>query len=402
MPKISKRAQHMPASPVRKLVPFALKAKQNGTTVYHLNIGQPDIETPQTALDALKNMNLHVLEYSLSEGNIEYRTALKDYYHSIGLTDLTVDNFIVTNGGSEALNFAISTLCDDGDDIIIPEPYYANYNGFTSAINVNVVAIPSTIDTGFALPEIEEFEKKITPKTKAILICNPGNPTGYLYTREELQKLADIAIKHDIVIISDEVYREYVYDGKQQISILSFPELKDHSIVIDSESKRYSMCGVRIGCMITRSKLIHDAAMLFAQARLSPVLLGQIAAAAAHYNDEAYIRSVREEYTKRRNLLVDLLNGIPGVICPKPKGAFYCVAELPVDDTEKFAQWLLESYSHNGETVMVAPAGGFYSDPELGKKQVRIAYVLKEADLKRSVELLNDALQKYRLAFGLN
>ena len=402
MPKISKRAQHMPASPVRKLVPFALKAKQNGTTVYHLNIGQPDIETPQTALDALKNMNLHVLEYSLSEGNIEYRTALKDYYHTIGLTDLTVDNFIVTNGGSEALNFAISTLCDDGDDIIIPEPYYANYNGFTSAINVNVVAIPSTIDTGFALPEIEEFEKKITPKTKAILICNPGNPTGYLYTREELQKLADIAIKHDIVIISDEVYREYVYDGKQQISILSFPELKDHSIVIDSESKRYSMCGVRIGCMITRSKLIHDAAMLFAQARLSPVLLGQIAAAAAHYNDEAYIRSVREEYTKRRNLLVDLLNGIPGVICPKPKGAFYCVAELPVDDTEKFAQWLLESYSHNGETVMVAPAGGFYSDPELGKKQVRIAYVLKEADLKRSVELLNDALQKYRLAFGLN
>ena len=395
MPKISQRAQEMPASPIRKLIPYSIEAKKRGTKVYHLNIGQPDIETPATALNALKNIDLKVLEYSLSEGNIEYRTALNNYYHSLGFTDLTTDNFIVTNGGSEALNFAISTLCDAGDEIIIPEPYYANYNGFTSAFNVKVVAIPSTIDTGFALPPIEDFEKKITSKTRAIIICNPGNPTGYLYTREELQKLAEIALKHDIVVISDEVYREYVYDGKQQISMLEFPELADNCIIIDSESKRYSMCGVRIGFMVTRSKKIHDAAMLFAQARLSPVLIGQIIAAAAHQNDHDYIQSVKEEYTKRRNLLVDLLNGIPGVICPKPKGAFYCVAELPVDDTDKFAQWLLETYSHNGETVMVAPMGGFYSDPELGKKQIRMAYVLNETDLRRSVELLQDALKQY-------
>lgn len=401
MPKISQRAQNMPASPVRKLVPYALLAKQKGVKVYHLNIGQPDIETPQTALDAIKGNDLKVYEYALSEGNIEYRTALKAYYDSLGFTDLTTDNFIVTNGGSEALNFAISTLCDDGDEVIIPEPYYANYNGFTNALNVNVVAVPSTIDTGFALPPIEDFEKKITPKTKAIVICNPGNPTGYLYTREELQKLAQIALRHDIVVISDEVYREYVYDGKQQVSMLEFTELRDHCVVIDSESKRYSMCGARIGSLITRSKTIHDAAMLFAQARLSPVLLGQIAATAAHHNDTEYILKVRSEYTHRRNLLVDLLNGIPGVICPKPKGAFYCVAELPVDDTDKFAQWLLEHYSHNNETVMVAPMSGFYSNPELGKKQVRIAYVLNETDLRRSVELLNDALQKYKMDFDL-
>lgn len=401
MPKISDRALHMPASPVRKLVPYALQAKQRGTKVYHLNIGQPDIETPESAINAIRNIDLKVLEYALSEGNIEYRKALEKYYRSLGFEDITTENIIVTNGGSEALNFAISTLCDDEDEVIIPEPYYANYNGFTSTFNVKVVAVPSTIDTGFALPPIEDFEKKITDKTRAIIICNPGNPTGYLYTYEELKKLSEIALKHDIAIISDEVYREYVYDGKKQVSILEFPELKDHAIVIDSESKRYSMCGARIGCMITRSATIRDAAILFAQARLSPVLLGQIAATAAHNDDAAYIASVREEYTHRRNLLVDLLNGIPGVLCPKPKGAFYCVAELPVDDSEKFAQWLLEKYSHNNETVMVAPAGGFYSDPILGKKQVRIAYVLKEDDLKRSVELLNDALQKYRAEFKL-
>lgn len=401
MPKISLRAQNMPASPVRKLVPYALQAKQKGIKVYHLNIGQPDIETPQTALDAVKNNHLKIYEYALSEGNLEYRQALQDYYHRLGFTDLTTNDFIVTNGGSEALNFAISTLCDDGDEVIIPEPYYANYNGFANTFKVNVVAVPSSIDTGFALPPVEEFEKKITDKTRAIIICNPGNPTGYLYTREELEKLAQIALKHDIVIISDEVYREYVYDGKQQISMLEFKELKDHCIIVDSESKRYSMCGARIGCMITRSKKIHDAAMLFAQARLSPVLLGQIAAAAAHHNDTEYILRVREEYTKRRNLMVDLLNGIPGVICPKPQGAFYCGVELPIDDSDKFAQWLLEHYSHNNETIMVAPMSGFYSDPEIGKKQVRMAYVLKEDDLRRSVELLNDALQKYKIEFNL-
>lgn len=395
MAKISQRAEKMPPSPVRKLVPYALQAKQKGVKVYHLNIGQPDIETPETAINAVKNIDLKIFDYALSEGNLEYRVALRDYYHSLGFTDLTTDNFLVTNGGSEALSFAISTLCDDGDEIIIPEPYYANYNGFTSSFNVNVVAVPSTIDTGFALPSIEEFEKKITDKTRAILICNPGNPTGYLYTREELQKLAIIAQKHDIVIISDEVYREYVYDGEKQVSMLDFPEIAENCIVIDSESKRYSMCGARIGCMITRSQTIKNTAMLFAQARLSPVLLGQIAAAAAHKDDAEYINNVREEYTRRRDLLVKLLNEIPGVVCPKPKGAFYCVAELPVDDTDKFAQWLLESYSFENETVMVAPMGGFYSNPELGKKQVRIAYVLKDADLQRSVEILKDALRVY-------
>lgn len=401
MPHISKRAQEMPASPVRKLVPYAILAKQRGTKVYHLNIGQPDIETPQTAINAIRNIDLKVLEYALSEGNLEYRTTLKNYYHSLGFTDLTTEDFIVTNGGSEALNFAISTLCDDGDEVIIPEPYYANYNGFTNAFNVKVVAVPSTIDIGFALPPIAEFEKKITKKTRAIIICNPGNPTGYLYSREELKQLADIALKHDIVIISDEVYREYVYDGQQQISILEFPELKENAIVIDSESKRYSMCGARIGCMITRSKSIRNAALLFAQARLSPVLLGQIAASAAHIDDAAYIAKVRAEYAKRRNTLVELLNAIPGVICPKPKGAFYCGVELPIDDSDKFAQWLLEKYSSNNETIMVAPMSGFYSNPELGKKEVRIAYVLKEEDLKRSVEILADALQAYRAEFGL-
>ena len=377
MPHISIRAQKMPASPVRKLVPYAIQAKQRGIKVYHLNIGQPDIVTPDTALDAIKNNNLHVYEYALSEGDFPYRNALKNYYHSLGFTDLSENNFIVTNGGSEALNFAISTLCDDDDEIIIPEPYYANYNGFAGTFNINVVAVPSTIDTGFALPPIVDFEKKITEKTKAIIICNPGNPSGYVYTKEELQQLADIAVKHDIVIISDEVYREYVYDGKQATSMLAFPQAAENVIIIDSESKRYSMCGARIGCLLTRSKKIYDAAILFAQARLSPNLLGQIAATAAHVDDAEYIRNVREDYTKRRNLLVDLLNAIPGVICPKPKGAFYCVAELPVDDSEKFSQWLLESYSHNNETVMLAPMGGFYSDPKLGIKQVRVAYVLK-------------------------
>lgn len=395
MPKISQRAQHMPPSPVRKLVPYAIEAKKKGTKVYHLNIGQPDIKTPETALKAVRENDLSVYEYALSEGNLEYRKALESYYHSLGFTDLTPDNFIVTNGGSEALNFALATLCDEGDEVIIPEPYYANYNGFTSTFNVKVVAIPSTIDTGFALPDMADFEKKITDRTRAILLCNPGNPTGYLYTREELEKLAQIALKHDIAIISDEVYREYVYDGLSAVSVLEFDSLKEHAIVIDSESKRYSMCGARIGTLVTRSKKIRDAAMLFAQARLSPVLLGQIAATAAHKDDAQYILDVRKEYTERRDLLVELLNSIPGVVCPKPKGAFYCVAELPVQDTEDFAQWLLESYSNDSETVMVAPAGGFYSDPALGSKQVRIAYVLNTTDLRRSVEILRDALEHY-------
>lgn len=395
MLKLSRRAEQMPASPIRKLVPYAQKAKANGIKVYHLNIGQPDIRTPKVALDALKNIDLNVLEYSLSEGGIRYRKELTTYYHRIGYTDIRPEHFIVTNGGSEALNIIISTLCDANDEIIIPEPYYANYNGFTSALNVQVVAVPSSIEEAFALPSIESFEKKITERTKAILICNPGNPTGYLYSKEELQKLADIAIKHKIAIISDEVYREYVYGEEKQVSILAFPELKDYAIVIDSESKRYSMCGVRIGCLVTRNETILKGAMKFAQARLSPGILGEIIATVAHINDESYINEVREEYHRRRNLLVESLNKIPGVRCPMPKGAFYCMAELPVQDSEDFAQWLLENFEDNGETLMVAPAGGFYSQPELGKNQVRLAYVLKEEDLKRSIEILRIALENY-------
>lgn len=395
MPKISKRASNMPASPIRKLAPFAQAAKAKNIKVYHLNIGQPDIETPAAALSAIKNIESRVMEYSPTDGNLEFRKELLKYYESFGIKDLTTDNFIGTNGGSEGLSIALGVVCDYGDEIIVPEPYYANYNGFTCANGIHVIPVPSSIETDFALPSIEEIERKINPKTKAILICNPGNPTGTLYTWDELKKLAELALKHDITIISDEVYREYVYDGEKQHSLLEFPELKEHSIVIDSESKRYSMCGLRIGFLVTRSQKFRDAIMLYAQARLSPPLIGQIMATAAHKNDAEYINSVREEYTKRRNLLVNLLNEIPNVRCSKPKGAFYCIAELPVDDADDFAQWLLESFSDNNETVMVAPASGFYSDPELGKKQVRIAYVLKEEDLKRSVELLKLALAQY-------
>lgn len=395
MPQISNRACKMPASPIRKLAPFAQSAKDKNIKVYHLNIGQPDIETPATALTAIKNIESKVMAYSATDGNLEYRKELLKYYESFGIKGLTTDNFIGTNGGSEGLSIALGVVCDFGDEVIVPEPYYANYNGFTCANGINVVPVPSTLETGFALPSIEEIEKKINSKTKAILICNPGNPTGTLYTWDELKKLADLALKYDITIISDEVYREYVYDGEKQYSLLEFPELKEHSIVIDSESKRYSMCGLRIGFLVTRSQTFRDAIMLYAQARLSPPLIGQIMATAAHKNDEEYIKSVREEYTKRRNLLVNLLNEIPNVKCSKPKGAFYCIAELPVEDADDFAQWLLESFSNNNETVMVAPASGFYSDPVLGKKQVRIAYVLNEKDLKRSVELLKIALQEY-------
>jgi len=396
MPKVSKKVIKMPASPIRKLVPYSIKAKENGIKVFHLNIGQPDIKTPETALNAIKNIDLTILEYALSEGNISYRNAIASYYQKLGFSDISAQNFIVTNGGSEALTFALGTICDEGDEIIIPEPYYANYNGFATSLGINVVAINSTIETGFALPNIEDFEQKITDKTRAILICNPGNPTGYLYSKTELEKLQDIALKHDIYIISDEVYREYVYDDELHTSILTFPKLKNNAIVIDSESKRYSMCGVRIGFLVTRNIDFLSYTMKFAQARLSPVLLGQIAATAAHENDTDYINEVRNEYTKRRNTLVKLLNEIPGVFCPKPKGAFYCMAQLPVKDTDTFAQWLLEKFSYNNETIMLAPAGGFYSNPELGKNQVRIAYVLNEADLTKSVEILRKALEDYK------
>lgn len=395
MPRISERAQQMPSSPIRKLTPFALAAKERGIKVYHLNIGQPDIESPKTALDELKKIDKKVLAYSLSQGIIEYRTELNNYYHRLGFTDLTTDNFLVTTGGSEALDFSLAVLCDAGDEVIVSEPYYANYNGFASQFGIKVKAVTAKIENGFALPDIEEFEKQVTAKTRAIIINNPSNPTGYVYTKDELKKIADIAIKHDLVVISDEVYREYAYDGEHPTSVLAFPELKNNCIVIDSESKRYSMCGIRCGFMVTRSHKMYEMAMKFAQARLSPPLIAQIIAAEAHKNDGEYIHKVHEEYAHRRDVLVEALQQIPGVICAKPKGAFYVIAELPVDDTEKFARWLLEKYENNGETVMVAPAGGFYSDPELGKKQIRMAYVIKEADLRRCAELIKDALVKY-------
>src|SRR5574343_90402 len=395
MPKISARACHMPASPIRKLVPYAIAAKAKGTKVYHLNIGQPDIETPKTALDALKNIDLKVLEYALSEGNLEYRKQLEKYYHSLGFTDLTTDNFIVTNGGSEALNFALSVLCDDGDEIIIPEPYYANYNGFTNAIGVKVVAVPSTIDTGFALPSIEEFEKKITDKTKAILICNPGNPTGYLYSKEEILKLAEIVKKHDLFLIADEVYREFIYDREEHFSVMNVPGLEEHAIMIDSVSKRYSMCGARIGCIVSKNAAVMSTAMKFAQARLSPPTYAQIASEAALDTPQSYFDAVISEYKDRRDTLITELQKIEGITVATPKGAFYCIAKLPIDNADKFAQWLLESYDFNGETVMVAPAAGFYSTPNVGLDEVRIAYVLKKDDLIKSVQILKEAISVY-------
>lgn len=397
MIKISDRALQMPASPIRKLVPFATAAKERGIKVYHLNIGQPDIATIPEALEELKHIDARVLEYSMSEGTPLYRERLTEYYHRLGFTDLTPHHFIVTNGGSEALSFAIGTLCDEGDEILLPEPYYANYNGFAAAFGVKILSVPSSIESGFALPPLEDLERKITERTKAIIICNPNNPTGYVYSHQELLQICEMALRHNLVIISDEVYREYLYDGKQHISMLSFPQVSDRVIVVDSESKRYSMCGVRTGFMVSRSAEILSAAMKFAQARLSPALIGQLLAAKAHENDLGYLADVRLEYMNRRNLLVDLLNAIPGVICPTPKGAFYCTVELPVEDSEDFAMWLLKDYHQNNETIMLAPAGGFYSDPELGKKQVRIAYVLEEKDLRRCAELLEDALTKYAL-----
>lgn len=384
----------MPSSPIRKLVPYADKAKQRGTKVYHLNIGQPDIHSPAAALDAIHSLPFDVLAYTHSEGTLEYREALTNYYKNRGY-DVAPDNFIITLGGSEALLFTFGVIANPDDEIIIPEPYYANYNSFACQSEVKIVPIKSSIQNNFALPPIESFEEKITDKTRAILICHPGNPTGYLYSKEELEKLKDLVLKHDLYLISDEVYAEYVYGGESHTSVLSFDELKNNVIVIDSESKRFSMCGSRIGAMISRNKDVMQRALKFAQARLSPVLTSQYAASKAHANVGNYFDDCRAEYVSRRDLLVSELNKIPGVICPNPKGAFYCMVELPVDDAEKFAIWLLNDFELDGETVMVAPGNGFYSDPESVKNQVRIAYVLRKQDLLRSVEILRAALEKY-------
>jgi aspartate aminotransferase len=395
MPQISNKGKQMPESPIRKLVPYADIAKKKGNKVYHLNIGQPDIKTPEVALNAVKNVDIKVLEYSHSAGFESYRTKLSQYYKNHGLP-IDVQDIIITTGGSEALLFAMGSTMDVDDEIIIPEPFYANYNGFSTASGVKVVPVISTIETGFALPPIADFEKLITSKTKAILICNPGNPTGYLYSNDEIQQLAALVKKHDLFLIADEVYREFIYDETEKhYSVMNVPGIEENAIMIDSVSKRYSMCGARIGCIVSKNKEVMATAMKFAQARLSPPTFAQIASEAALETPQSYFDEVIEEYKERRDILISELNKIEGVKVGSPKGAFYCIAQLPVKNADDFAQWLLESYDFNGETVMVAPAAGFYSTPNMGLNEVRIAYVLNKEDLVRSVQILKEALKVY-------
>lgn len=384
----------MPASPIRKLVPYAEAAKKRGTHVIHLNIGQPDIKTPKVALDAVRNHTIEVLEYSMTQGSEEYRKKIADYYAK---QDIFVDaeDIIVTTGGSEALSFTLGTIMDNDDEIIIPEPFYANYNGFATAAGVKVKPIASSIENDFALPPISKFEDLITPKTKAILICNPGNPTGYLYSREEIHQLADLVKKYNLFLVADEVYREFTYDGREHYSILQVEGLEEYAIVVDSVSKRYSMCGARIGCMISKNKEVIGTALKFAQARLSPPTFAQIASEAALETPQSYFDDVIDEYVSRRNLLITELNKLEGVKVATPQGAFYCVAELPIENADHFAQWLLESFEVEGNTVMVAPAAGFYATPGLGKNQIRIAYVLEKEQLVKAVHILGKALREY-------
>ena len=394
MPSISTKGNLMPESPIRKLVPYAEKAKQKGIKVFHLNIGQPDIETPKNAINAVKNADIKILAYSKSEGDLVLREKISEYYKTFNVL-VSSSEIIVTSGASEALLFSIGSIMDPNDEIIIPEPFYANYNGFSVANGVKIVPIFSSIDDNFSLPNIEEFENLITDKTKAILICNPNNPTGYVYSKEELKRLIKIVKKHNLFLIVDEVYREFTYDGISHTSIMEFNEISENAIVIDSVSKRYSMCGARIGCIISKNKEFLNTAMKFAQARLSPPSLAQIASTAALDTGKDYFEKIIEEYNKRRVVLIKGLKDISGVKVSEPKGAFYCVAELPVDDSEDFAKWLLESYNLNKKTIMIAPAGGFYSTPNTGNNQVRIAYVLNENDLKDSIEILKKGLIEY-------
>ena len=384
----------MPESPIRKLVPFAESAKKRGIKVYQLNIGQPDIETPKVALDAVKNNKIKVLAYSRSEGSEEYRAKLSSYYDSKNIT-VGAKDIIVTSGASEALLFTFGSIMDKDDEIIVPEPFYANYNGFSIANSLKIVPVISKIENNFSLPEIEDFEKLITSKTKAILICNPGNPTGYLYSKEELEKLRDIVKKHDLFLFADEVYREFCYDGAQPFSVMNLEGIDNNVILIDSVSKRYSMCGARIGCLISRNKEVMAAALKFGQARLSPPTIDQIASEAALATPQSYFDNVVSEYVKRRDIMIEGLNKIPGVFCPKPSGAFYCVAKFPVDNAERFCQWLLEDFEYEGATVMMAPANGFYSTKGQGEQEARIAYVLNQDSLRKAVKCLEEALKVY-------
>ncbi len=395
MPSISKKGQQMPESPIRKLAPYAEKAVKQGKKIYHLNIGQPDIKTPEIAMNAIRNNRLEILEYSSSNGSEQYRKKIANYYskHKI---EVNQDEIIVTTGGSEALLFAFGSILDTDDEVIVPEPFYANFNSFSTASGAKIVPVISKIEDNFSLPPIEEFEKLITSKTKAILICNPGNPTGYLYSKNEIEKLSKIVIKHDLFLIADEVYREFIYDENEHFSILRVPNLDNNAIVIDSVSKRYSMCGARIGCLVSKNKEVIKTALKFAQARLSPPTLAQIACEAALDAPQSYFDEVKAEYVKRRDVLIEGLQKIDGIKVAKPKGAFYCIVELPIKNADKFAQWLLESFDVDGETVMVAPAAGFYSTPNVGLNQIRLAYVLNEESLKKSIIILEKALKIYK------
>ncbi len=394
MPTISEKGRIMPASPIRKLVPYAEDAKKRGTKVYHLNIGQPDIATPEVALNAVRNFDQKVVEYSHSAGILSYREKLVDYYGKFDI-NITADDIIIGAGASEAILFAMNSCMDPGDEIIIPEPFYANYNSFAINSGVKVVPIPSSIESGFALPPIAEFEKAITERTKAIIICNPNNPTGYLYSKEELEILREIVLKHDLFLFSDEVYREFCYDGKEHFSVMHLDGLDEHVILIDSVSKRYSACGVRIGCMISKNKELMATAIKFAQARLSPPTFGQIAAEAAIETPDEYFVEVLKEYLARRDVVVEAINKMEGAYCPNPSGAFYVVAKLPIDDSDKFCQWLLEDFSFESQTVMMAPATGFYATKGKGLDEVRISYVLNVDDLKNAMNCLEESLKVY-------
>ena len=394
MPVISLKGKTMPASPIRKLVPFSEEAKKRGIKVYHLNIGQPDIETPENVMNKIRNIDLKVLEYSHSAGMISYRKKLVEYYKKFGI-EVTPEEMIVTTGGSEAILFAMNSCLDPGDEIIIPEPFYANYNGFALTSGVVVKPIDSVIENGFALPPIKTFEDAITPRTKAIMICNPNNPTGYLYSKEELESLREIVLKHDLFLFSDEVYREFTYDGRPHHSVMNLKGVEENVILLDSISKRYSACGARIGVLISKNKEVICTAMKFAQARLSPPTFGQIAGEEAINTPDSYFKKVLEEYHARRNIVVESINKMAGCFCPESGGAFYAVARLPIDNSDKFCQWLLEDFSFEGQTVMLAPATGFYSTKGRGIDEVRISYVLNVNDLKRAMKCLEEAMKVY-------
>ncbi|MDO6760281.1 pyridoxal phosphate-dependent aminotransferase [Tamlana sp. 2_MG-2023] len=394
MPTISKKGHKMPASPIRKLVPYAEQAIEDGKHIYYLNIGQPDIKTPEVAINAVKNSDIDILSYSRSQGSETYRKKLAAYYNKHDINVIHED-IIVTTGASEALQFLFSSIMDPEDEVIISEPFYANYIAFSTATGVNVVPAICSIDDNFALPSIETFESLITPKTKAILICNPGNPTGTLYSKEEIEQLAALAIKHDLFLVADEVYREFIYDGETHYSIMQVKGIEQHAVIIDSVSKRYSMCGARVGFLVSKNKMVMETVLKFAQARLSPPTYAQIASEAALDTPQSYFDEVIKEYVERRNILISELQKIEGIKVAKPKGAFYCIVELPVKDTDKFAQWLLEKFEINGETIMVAPANGFYSTPGVGLNQIRIAYVLNKESLIKAVHILKEALKIY-------